>query len=241
MIYAEILAGGIGSRMGNVNMPKQFLKLGDKPIIIHTIEKFVLNNRFEKIFVVVHPEWLAHAKSLLKTYRIKDERILILSGGTDRNESLLAGPRYLKEQGTLSAKDVIITHDSVRPFITHRIIEENIEGVLEYDAVDTVINAIDTIVASTDGDFIESIPNRDHMFQGQTPQSFNVEKLINLYDNLSEEDKAFLSDGCKVFILSGEKVKLVEGEVSNIKVTNPYDFNVANHMIEGATNDKSSL
>lgn len=79
------------------------------------------------------------------------------------------------------------------------------------------------------------------MFQGQTPQSFNVEKLINLYDNLSEEDKAILSDGCKVFILSGEKVKLVEGEVSNIKVTNPYDFNVANHMIEGATNDKSSL
>ncbi|EUJ37628.1 IspD/TarI family cytidylyltransferase [Brochothrix campestris] len=241
MIYAEILAGGIGSRMGNVNMPKQFLKLGNKPIIIHTIEKFVLNNRFDKIFIVVHPEWLVHAKNLLKTYGLTDERLMILSGGTDRSESLLAGPRYLQAEGLLTAEDVIITHDSVRPFITHRIIEDNIDSVLKYDAVDTVIGAIDTIVASEDGEFIQSIPNRDHMYQGQTPQSFNVAKLVRLFDDLSEDAKAILSDGCKVFILSGEKVKLVEGEVSNIKVTNPYDFNVANHMIEGDKDDQPSL
>ena len=85
MIYAGILAGGTGTRMGISNMPKQFLDLGNKPIIIHTIEKFLLEPEIEKIVVGVHEDWISHAEDLVEEYisTFKD-RIIIVAGGSDR-------------------------------------------------------------------------------------------------------------------------------------------------------------
>lgn len=165
MIYAEILAGGKGSRMGNVNMPKQFLPLNNRPIIIHTVEKFLLNDRFEKIIIVTPKEWINHTKNILEKYIHADDRLVVIEGGIDRNESIMSGVRFIEKEYGLNSDDVIVTHDSVRPFLTHRIIEENINAVLEHDAVDTVIPAIDTIVTSEDGANITDIPVRDNMYQ----------------------------------------------------------------------------
>ncbi|CAM3954453.1 2-C-methyl-D-erythritol 4-phosphate cytidylyltransferase [Mesobacillus thioparans] len=232
MIYAEILAGGKGTRMGNVNMPKQFLTLNSKPIIIHTLEKFLLNDRFEKIIVVSPREWMFHTKDLIKKYIQFDERIVVVEGGSDRNESIMKGIGFIEAQYGLRNQDVIVTHDSVRPFLTHRIIDENIDAVLEYGAVDTVIEAIDTIIQSNDGEVISDIPVRDTMYQGQTPQSFNIKKLVQHYQSLSKEEKQILTDACKIFTLKEERVKLVRGEVFNIKVTTPYDLKVAEAIIQ---------
>src|SRR5699024_8127577 len=129
LIYAEILAGGKGTRMGNVNMPKQFLPLNDKPIIIHTLEKFILNAEFEKILVVTPKEWINYTKDIIAEYIGENDRIHIVEGGSDRNESIMSGIRYIEEQYGISDDDYIVTHDSVRPFLTHRIIKENIEEV----------------------------------------------------------------------------------------------------------------
>lgn len=233
MIYAEILAGGKGTRMGNTNMPKQFLPLNNKPIIVHTIEKFILNDRFDKIIVVTPKEWINHTKDIIRKYIGENSRIAVVVGGSDRNESIMSGIRYIEETVGLHDDDVIITHDSVRPFLTHRIIEENIDMSLKYGAVDTVIEAIDTIVQSEDGDVISDIPIRDTMFQGQTPQSFNIKMLVSHYQSLTQEEKQILTDACKICALKGEKVKLVKGEVFNIKVTTPYDLKVANAIIQG--------
>ena len=82
MIYAQILAGGKGTRMGNVPMPKQFLTLADKPILIHTIEKFVLESRFDAILVVCPADWLSHTQDLIKKY-ISDERVHVVTGGSE--------------------------------------------------------------------------------------------------------------------------------------------------------------
>ncbi|MEB7385893.1 2-C-methyl-D-erythritol 4-phosphate cytidylyltransferase, partial [Staphylococcus xylosus] len=84
-----------------------------------------------------------------------------------------------------------------RPFLTHRIIKENIESVLAYGAVDTVITATDTIITSNDGEQIQSIPIRSEMYQGQTPQSFNINLLRNSYNALSVEEKEIMTDACK--------------------------------------------
>lgn len=189
MIYAEILAGGKGSRMGNVNMPKQFLPLNKRPIIIHTVEKFLLNDRFDKILIVSPKEWINHTKDILKKFIGQDDRLVVVEGGSDRNESIMSGIRYIEKEFGIQDNDVIITHDSVRPFLTHRIIDENIDAVLQYGAVDTVISAIDTIIASEDQEFISDIPVRDNMYQGQTPQSFRISKLVELYNKLSDEQK----------------------------------------------------
>ena len=111
---------------------------------------------------------------------------------------------------------------------------EIIENGLKYGAVDTVIEAIDTIVESEDGEFITSIPVRDVMFQGQTPQTFNIEKLKSIYSQLTSDEKEILTDACKMFAIKGEKVKLLRGEIFNIKVTTPYDLNVANAILKGS-------
>ncbi|ALC88764.1 2-C-methyl-D-erythritol 4-phosphate cytidylyltransferase [Bacillus sp. FJAT-18017] len=232
MIYAEILAGGKGTRMGNINMPKQFLTLKNTPIIIHTIEKFMLNDRFDKIIVVSPKEWINHTKDIIKKHIGPTDHIVVVEGGSDRNESIMSGIRYIEKTFGLNDDDVIITHDSVRPFLTHRIIEENIDAALEYGAVDTVIEAIDTIIRSEDRETITEIPVRDEMYQGQTPQSFNIKMLVNHYNSLSKEQKEILTDAAKICALKGEKVKLVKGEVFNIKVTTPFDLKVANAILQ---------
>ncbi|MEN1967747.1 2-C-methyl-D-erythritol 4-phosphate cytidylyltransferase [Lentibacillus sp. N15] len=234
MIYAGILAGGKGTRMGNVPMPKQFLTLNDKPIIVHTIEKFLLNDNFEKIIIATPKEWINHTNDILKKYNIDLPKVEVISGGSDRNGTIMNVIDFIELENGLNDDDIIVTHDAVRPFLTHRIIQENIDFGLKHTAVDTVINAVDTIVESTDEEFISSIPRRDYMYQGQTPQTFQIKKLKELYGDLTKEDKEILSDACKIFSISGEKVKLVQGEVFNIKVTTPYDLKVANAIIKGS-------
>ena len=89
MIYAGILAGGTGTRMGISNMPKQFLELGKKPILIHTIEKFLLEPEIEKIIVGVHEDWVSHAEDLVEQYvSTFADRIIITPGGVDRNTTI---------------------------------------------------------------------------------------------------------------------------------------------------------
>lgn len=240
MIYAEILAGGKGSRMGYTEMPKQFLNIGNKPIIVHTLEMFLLNSRFSKIIVVTPKQWVQHTNDLINKYLSKDsyQRICVCEGGTDRNESIMSGIRYIEHNFGIDDDDVIVTHDAVRPFLTHRIIDENIDMAIEHGATDTVIPSFDTIVESKDGDIIADIPRRDYMYQGQTPQSFNIKKLIYLYDSLTKEEKTILTDAAKIFVVKGESVKLVNGEVFNIKITTKYDFKIAKALLNGDSNDK---
>lgn len=234
MIYAGILAGGKGTRMGNVPMPKQFLLLNEKPIIIHTLEKFMLNHKFDKIMIASPKEWIQHTKDLINKYALMNDRIIVTEGGADRNGSIMNVISYIEQTNGLNADDIIVTHDAVRPFLTHRIIEENIAYGLIDGAVDTVIEAIDTIVVSEDGNYLSNIPVRSEMYQGQTPQTFNIIKLKELYESLTATEKEILTDACKIFMLKGSKVRIVRGENFNIKVTTPFDLNVANSILKGS-------
>lgn len=233
MVFGVILAGGMGSRMGNVEKPKQFLTIGEKPIIVHTLEKFYVNPKFEKIIVLCPSQWVEHTKNLVKKYMKDGERIAVISGGATRNETIMNSITYIEEKYGLDEDTIIVTHDSVRPFVTHRIIEENISCAMKYGACDTVIPATDTIVESDDHKVITNIPNRANMYQGQTPQSFKAKKLKELYYALSEEEKEILTDAAKIFVMKGQEVHLVEGEVFNIKITYPYDLRVAETMTKG--------
>ena len=227
MIFGVVLAGGIGSRMGNVDKPKQYLLVGEKPIIIHTLERFYVQNEFEKIIVLCPEEWVSHTKNLIKKYMKDTERIVVLQGGDTRNETIMNSLRYIEKEYGLDDDTIVVTHDSVRPFVTQRIIEENIKYAKEYGACDTAVAATDTIVYSQDNVLISDIPDRSKMYQGQTPQTFNALKLKNLYESLTEEEKATLTDAAKIFVMKGEKVHIVDGEVFNIKITYPYDLRVA--------------
>jgi 2-C-methyl-D-erythritol 4-phosphate cytidylyltransferase len=230
-VYGVVLAGGIGSRMGNAEKPKQFLELGDKPVIIHTIEKFVVHPGFEKVLVLAPQAWVSYTRDIVRKMIPLHEKIVVLAGGSTRNETIMNTIRYIEEQGNLDDETIIVTHDSVRPFVTHRILDENIEAAKQYGACDTVIPATDTIVESLDNTRITDIPNRKFMYQGQTPQSFRAKRLKEIYGALTEEEKAVLTDACKILVLKGEHVHLVQGEEFNIKITYPYDLVVAKTLL----------
>lgn len=232
MIFAAILAGGIGSRMGGTDTPKQFLTLGDKPVIIHTIEKFVINSKFDKILVLSPQSFINHTINLITEYFGENNNIVVLEGGDTRNDTIINSINFIRENFDIDDDSIIVTHDSVRPFVTHRIIEDNINAAKEFGACDTVVPATDTIVESVDGEIINDIPVRDNFYQGQTPQSFKINKLYELINDLSDKETNILTDACKIFVLKGEEVHLVEGEITNIKITYPYDLKLANTILK---------
>ncbi len=227
MVYAAVLAGGSGLRMGG-NIPKQFLSVADRPIIIRSIEAFLESGSVDKIFVAVSADYLDYTKELVAQY-LGEADITVVVGGKNRNETLL---NVLHSIDNISDDDVILTHDAVRPFINKRIIDENIAAALEYGACNTVVPAVDTILRSSDGRFIESVPVRSEIFHAQTPQSFGVKKLLSLYENLSDEEMEKFTDSCSVFLSAGERVFLVTGDRNNIKLTYPEDMERAENIIK---------
>ena len=237
MIFGAILAGGIGSRMKMADMPKQFLLLGSKPIIIHTVEKFLANERFDCIYIGINGDWVLYFEDLLKKFNLSSDRIKVVAGGTDRNLTIMNIIADIHENISKSEDDVIVTHDAVRPFLTNRIINENIDAAIKYGGCDTVIPATDTIIASTDKEYISDVPDRNELYQGQTPQSFNLNKLHAMYNGLSEQEKATLTDACKIFTITGNKVRLVKGEACNIKITTVSDYKIAEAIVGGNISD----
>lgn len=237
MIYAGILAGGQGTRMKYEDMPKQFLDLGGRPILIHTIEQFLLHSGIGEIVVALPRPWVSYSIDLVRRNFPSTERLRLIPGGDSRNESLMAIVSDIEQRHGLQASDVIISHDAVRPFVSTRILQENMDAVQQYGAVDTVIPAYDTIVASEDGELISHIPPRSTMYQGQTPQSFQIQRLKELYAGLTEVERASLTDAASIFVLRGQPVHLVQGDPSNLKITTDYDLKVARALLGSGSHD----
>ena len=235
MVFGAILAGGVGSRMHMADMPKQFLPLGDKPIIMHTLEKFLTCDQLDAVYVGVHGDWINYMSDLIAKYLPANvaDRVKVVAGGADRNETILNIVEVIERDHGESDEHIIVSHDSVRPFVTLRMIEENIRYAKKYGAVDTVTAAVDTIVVSEDGNVISDIPDRRKMYQGQTPQSFKINLLKELYHSLTPEEKDVLTDACKICVVRNRPVYLVEGSYTNIKVTTPGDYKIAQAMVGG--------
>ena len=229
MNFGGILAGGSGTRMGKTDLPKQFLMLGEKPIIIHTIEQFLISASIDEIIVAVPQNWISYTQDIIEKY-CKSDRIHIIQGGSNRNETIMNVCYYIKENFK-EEENIVVTHDAVRPFVTQRIIKDNVELCKKYGATDTVIPAVDTIVESEDGSVISAIPVRSQMYQGQTPQSFKVKEFIEQNEALTKEEKEILTDACKVYVLKQKPVGLVLGEEYNMKVTTKYDLKLASLML----------
>ncbi len=236
MTYVEILAGGKGTRMGNTEMPKQFLQLGTKPIFIHTLEQFLLNHNIDKVILCCPKAWISHAKDIIEKYIPNRERIVVVEGGSSRNETIMNGCKYIEENYGVKEEDIIITHDAVRPFVTQRIILDNIEATKKYGAVDTAIPATDTIITSQNGSTIKEVPLRSEMYQGQTPQSFKIKDLMEVYHSLTEDEKNILTDACKMFVMKNRDVHIVEGEVYNLKITTLHDLKIAEAILKERDN-----
>jgi len=231
MILAAILAGGTGSRMGGGNLPKQFLPLGGKPILVRAAEQFLTHPQVEGIIVLAPASWLDFTRDLLDGHLPQGHNVIVAEGGKTRNDTLRRALDCVRER--FGEDDhILLTHDAARPFVTHRIIGDNIALARAHGACATVVPACDTIMQSEDGQYISRIPPREAMYQAQTPQTFTCHMLRALMDALLPEEEATLTDACKIFALRGEPVALARGEASNIKITYPLDLAVAQAIQE---------
>lgn len=238
MVFGAILAGGVGSRLG-ADIPKQFLMLGDKPVIVYSLEKFLACPRMDQVFIGVHPDFLEHTRALVAQYVPADaHRVHILPGGGSRNDTLQNIISAIDTLRQDSEEDIILTHDAARPFVTMRMIEENIDAAMEVGAVNTVCPATDTIVISENGQTVTDIPNKAVMYYGHSPQSFRINLLKRLYSTLTQEEKDILTDACKICCLRGQPVALVRSEYTNLKITTPGDYIIAQAFIADGVDQK---
>ncbi len=230
MTVAAILAGGSGTRMG-LSLPKQFLEIEGMPVIIRSLKAFIDNGNVDACIVSVSSDFIDYTEQLTAKYFPLNNNIFVISGGSTRSGTLKAVLDFLKEKDMLE-NSVVLTHDAVRPFITDRIINENIEAAKKYGACNTCVSAVDTVLISEDGEFISSVPDRSRVFHAQTPQSFDARKLYELIEKTPADIFEALTDGCSVFTLHKESVYIVKGETYNIKITYPDDLIRAKGIIE---------
>ncbi len=236
MNYAGILAGGRGTRFGATERPKQFLRLGSasKPVIIYTVEAFLACSAIDRIIIATPSDWLEYTRVLIAENfeQTALERIDVIEGGAQRSASLENICKFIENEFGISHEDVLVSHDAVRPFVSQRVIEENVQRAREEGCVDTVVPATDTIVVSTDAKIIDSIPPRSEYYQGQTPQSFFIDEYLRLYRELDDEQRGSLTDACKVYLMHGKRVALVMGDYDNIKITTPHGVHVAAKILD---------
>lgn len=176
MNIAVILAGGVGNRLG-MNKPKQFLKVAGKTVFEHTVDAFQKHNKIDEIFVVMHASYVHDAEDMvMKNNWTKVKKVL--NGGSERYESSLAAINACVDENVN-----LIFHDAVRPLVSERIIDDVVEALAQYDAVDVAVPAVDTIIALDESKkFIKDIPNRNFLNRGQTPQGFKYQIIKQAYD-----------------------------------------------------------
>ena len=230
MVYAVIAAGGTGIR-AKKELPKQFIEVCGKPIVIHTLEKFEAVKEFRRIILLCPEEWTEYAKKLVDSH-FEKSFIKVISGGQTRNDTIMKAIDFIAETDGLTDDTVIVTHDAVRPLVTGDIIRNHIDTIPFCDAIGTVIPATDTVIISKDGKKVKSVTDRGNVFQCQTPQTFRAKRLKMLYNSLSENQKKALTDTCSIFTVSGEEVRLVAGEASNFKITYPTDLKIAEALLK---------
>ena len=243
MNYAALLAGGKGTRMGG-DLPKQFRKVCGRPILAHTADRFLRCEAIAHVIVAVPEDWLAYTRALLAREFPGEDRLSVIAGGEDRQTTLKHACAFLKDRFSVQDDDILLTHDAVRPFVTQRVIEENIRAAERFGAVSTAVPSVDTTLQTENGETVAAIPDRSTLYCTQTPQTFQVGRLLALAESLTEEEEKSLTDACKIFVLKGEPVHLVRGEFFNIKITTPYDMAIAEaiaarfseHEPEGAFN-----
>lgn len=228
MNIGVILAGGTGSRMGS-DIPKQFIDIYGKPLVIHTLEAFDINPQIDYIAVICKDDFKEDLKIWIRKYGLTKVK-WIINGGETRQESVFNGINSLLD--SCSEEDILVIHDSARPLISQRIIDENIEFAKIHGAVDTVIPTTDTIIKSVDGEYINEVPVRKELYLGQTPQSFKFQLIQKAHREAIKENILNATDDCQLVLRLGEKVSLVKGDKLNFKVTTFEDLLMLKSIIK---------
>ncbi len=235
MIVGAIVAGGKGRRMGT-EVPKQFLKLGDRTILLRSVDAFLECEEIDAVIIGVPKGWINYTKQLLDEggYGKRRGIIRVTEGGVNRNETMWKITEFAVNRLQASNSDILITHDAVRPFVTSDIIRRTIRTLEASDkktAVTAAVPATDTILRVDEDSVVVEAPRRIHMMHAQTPQTVYLGTWRKVYKKLTEADREFRTDVSGMYLSAGLCVKVVDGARGNIKITTPEDLEAARKRV----------
>lgn len=219
-----IFAGGVGQRMGS-DVPKQFLDVYGKPIIIHTLEKFQYNENIDLIYVACKEELIPVFEEMVQKYQItKIPNGGIVAGGKTGQDSIYNALCAARRDNPDDS--IVLIHDGVRPIITDEVINKNIDSVCEYGSAITCTSCFETPVISYDGESVADLPKRKYVYTAQAPQSFRLGDVLSVHEKVRKENPDYTDvvDTCTLMTNNGFKVHIIEGNRGNIKVTTPEDY-----------------
>lgn len=238
MNIAVIFAGGVGTRMNTKTLPKQFLSMHGKPIIIYTIEHFEQHKDIDAIVVACVAEWIDYLNELLEKYNIKKVK-KVVEGGSNGQLSIYNGLCAAEEVAN-GEKSIVLIHDGVRPLINETLISSNLESVRNNGSAITSVPVKETVLMVKDNDErrIENIPNRANTRLARAPQSFWLDEIIEAHRKVMSEDKTDFIDSCSLMQYMGKKMYLVDGPLENIKITTPDDFYTMRALLDARENEQ---
>ena len=226
--YVVLLAGGVGKRMG-ADVPKQFLEVKNKPIIVYSIENFQRNPQIEKIVVVCVREWIDYVHELVEKYGLT-KVAWVIEGGNTGHDSIRNGVFFLTDK--IQEDDFIILHDAVRPVLPQKAIDEVIRVAHEKGNASSSIACHPPIVYTEDFESGISDIDREHVMLTASPQAFQYSLALKCYEKAELENKHNFTFTSSLLIHYGERVFFAKGTTNNIKITTKEDLALFSALLE---------
>lgn len=226
-----IVAAGTGTRMQS-SVSKQYLLLQGKPIIIHTLEVFHSIKAVDDVVLVVGESEVTSVREMIKKYPYLNKITKIIPGGKERQSSVYEGLKQLAEE-----MEWVMVHDGVRPFVSQTHFNALYNEMIRSEAAVLAVQVKETIKVVNRDKEIESTPDRSMLWAIQTPQAFRLDTLIQAH-KLAAEQVFIGTDDAMLVERLGISVKVVEGSYSNIKITTPDDFLLAEAILKSTSGNK---
>ncbi|WP_141581036.1 2-C-methyl-D-erythritol 4-phosphate cytidylyltransferase [Actinomadura sp. WMMA1423] len=221
---AVVLAGGVGERMG-AGRPKQLVEVGGRPILAHAIRAFDAHPGIGEVVVVMAAGHLREAAAIAAPFR---KTAAVIEGGATRTASTVAALRLLEDR----PDDVrVLFHDAARPFVDPPVIDRVLDALDACEAVAVGVPSSDTIVVVEDGT-VASMPPRGTLSRFQTPQGFRLGTIRKAYELALADPDLRATDDCGIVhrYLPDVPIRVVAGSERNLKVTQPLDAVIAEHL-----------
>ena len=236
MNFAVILSGGIGTRMGMGDFPKQFIKVKDRSILEYTLDAFESAPEVDAIIIVIAPKWWETLGDALCAKYTKIVGTAL--PGEIRQESIMNGLTACMERSA-SDSDKVIIHDAVRPLVSCALIGECLGQIPQYDGCLPVIPATDTIYYSEDGKSIGKLLDRSVLYMGQSPEAFVLHKYYEANQNRTRAFLEQMHGTAEIAFAAGLEVRIIRGETLNFKITDPADLQRFESIVESRCQKES--
>lgn len=238
MNIAVVFAGGSGVRMG-AGVPKQFLEIDGKPILIHTLRMFEMHHEIDKIYLAVLEEYIPYVRALASEFHITKLKGVV-SGGNSAMDSVYNALKCADQENPKDA--IVLIHDGVRPFVAYDVISQNIAAVKQYGSAITSNLCYETVLISKDGGkTVDTIPTRKECYTAQAPQSFYLNEILEAHQKIRKTNPEYtdIVDSCTLMKAHGKEPHLVEGNRGNIKVTTPIDVYMFRALLNYQENEQA--